>query len=286
MELTESDFLYLGHCPWDETDEYDKFYIDAFGGEVVRCRHCGAIYARKRLNESGLGKFWKNYSSRLHTSDISALEKRRKMYEIDYEFIHGFISNGEVLDIGCGEGNFLDVFARNGYGTSGVEYGSEAASISKKKHRLWEGVLPQIKIDDKFDLIIFRGVLQYVVDPKAYLKKAIDLLNPNGYVYITSQPNGNSLCANLFRDKFTMPVNGVELIAFNEKMLTKYFMDKGCRKAGETYFYEGTPYADVENDIITVAKAIELKRKNQIIDFKSPAFYGNMMTLVYQKCTC
>jgi hypothetical protein len=131
-------------------------------------------------------------------------------------------------------------------------------------------------------LIIFRGVLQYVPDPKAYLEKAIGILADNGHIFITAQPNMESLCFNLFKENFTQSVTGVDFIGYTEKLFNEYFKTKGLKKITDKYFYEETPYANVEEDILRVAKAIEYKRKNQEITFKAPAFYGNMMSLVYK----
>ena len=50
---------------------------------------------------------------------------------------------------------------------------------------------------------------------------------------------------------------------------------------GDGYFYDKTPYANVAEDINLVAKAIKLRQKGETINFKSPPFYGNMMSLIY-----
>lgn len=42
-------------------------------------------------------------------------------------------------------------------------------------------------------------------------------------------------------------------------------------------------HADIENDILKVASAINKIRNGKQLNFKSPAFYGNMMSLVYIK---
>ena len=52
---------------------------------------------------------------------------------------------------------------------------------------------------------------------------------------------------------------------------------------GEKYFYENTPYANVYSDIQKVMAALELKKNGKEINFKAPAFWGNMMSLVYKK---
>ena len=70
---------------------------------------------------------------------------------------------------------------------------------------------------------------------------------------------------------------------FRAEHFVEWFAAKGFEKIAERSFYEETPYASPEADILKVAQAIQLKREGREIDFTSPAFYGNMMSLVYKK---
>lgn len=284
-KLTNDDFKIIDACPWEEDKEniFTHLYYDNFGCEVVKCKKCGIVFARKRLNETGLKKYWDDYLSRVHIHNPTVVKQRQSMYKIDYNFINTYIKKGNVLDVGCGRGDFLTFFENAGFIADGVEFGKEAAVEAKKSHTIYYGEFPKIKFNKKYDLIIFRGVLQYVPEAKAYLNKAINLLKDNGYLFITAQPNVESLCFRLFKDKFTQPVSGSDFIGYSEKIFTRFFFEKGLQKVGEKYFYEETPYANLEDDILKVAKAIEIKRSGGKIDFISPAFYGNMMSLVYRK---
>ena len=137
--------------------------------------------------------------------------------------------------------------------------------------------------EEKFDLVIFRGVLQYVPYPKKYIEKAISLLSSGGHLFITAQPNMNSLAFQLFGKWFTQPVTGVDFVGFSESALTTYLSESGLKKMGECCFYTETPYADEESDLLLMAKAVEYKNKGIEIDFNAPAYWGNMMTLMYRK---
>ena len=53
------------------------------------------------------------------------------------------------------------------------------------------------------------------------------------------------------------------------------------RKVGERYFYPETPYADEENDLLKMARAIQYRHEGKTVDFKAPSYWGNMMTLIY-----
>lgn len=284
-KMTNKDFEILDSCPWDGDNEkaFIHLYYDKFGCEVVKCQKCGIVFARKRLNSIGLKKYWSDYLSRVHIHNPIAVEQRQMMYQIDYNFISNYIKYGKVLDIGCGKGDFLALFEQNGFSADGVEFGKEAAVKAKKMHSVYCGEFPKIDFYKKYDLIIFRGVLQYVPKPKEYLNKAVNLLENNGLIFITAQPNVESLCFKLFKDKFTQPVTGSDFIGYSEKIFTDFFKEQGLLKISERYFYEQTPYANIEDDILKVAKAIKYKRTGKNIDFMSPAFYGNMMSLVYRK---
>lgn len=283
--LVNEDFEILDFCPWggDDEEHFIHLYYDNLGCEIVKCQKCGIVFARKRLNENGLKKYWNDYLSRIHLHNPYAVKQRKLMYQIDYEFINNYIKKGQVLDVGCGKGDFLSLFEQAGFAADGVEFGKEAAIEANKTHTVFYGEFPKINFSRKYNLIIFRGVLQYLPEAKSYLNKAIDLLENNGYIFVTAQPNVDSLCFKLFKNKFTQPVSGSDFIGYSEKILTEFFLYKGLEKVGEKYFYEETPYADVEEDILRVAKAIKYKRLGKEIDFSAPAFYGNMMSLVYRK---
>ncbi len=290
--LTKDDFETLHQCPWDAASSEDAefLYQDDMGCDIVRCLHCGIVYARRRLNGNGLPKYWSDYLSRVHVHDHGAVEKRKRMYQIDYTFSSQFVPMGKVLDVGCGNGSFMGIYEQHGYDVLGVEYGEEAAVTAEKKHRVRYGVFDEMDFgDEKFDLIIFRGVLQYVPYPKRYLSKAYALLESKGasrkggYVFITAQPNMDSLAFHLFGKHFTQPIGGADFIGFTEPILTNYLCDLGMTKSAEQYFYLETPYANEEEDLLKMAKAVECKRAGNLIDFKAPAYWRNMMTLMYQK---
>ena len=199
-EFVDEDFESLDSCPWDDAsvDEATFLYQDDMGCKIVRCSRCGVVYAKRRLNERGLPKYWGDYLSRVHTHDPATVDKRNKMYEIDYAFSHQYVSSGRVLDVGCGNGSFMGVYERHGYDVYGVEYGKEAADTAGKTHRVRYGVFDEMNFgDERFDLIIFRGVLQYVPNPKSYLRKAVSILNNNNSKKTGGVPvyNSTAQCA-------------------------------------------------------------------------------------------
>lgn len=283
--MTEKYFQKVEKCPWCGDEHFFSLYFDRYSAEIRECSKCGLVYSSKVLNEIGLEMYWKDYETEVHNKDEKLKMQRRKMYELDYQYIKNFMEmkNACILDVGCADGQFLDFFDAEGALCEGVEYGEEAYKMASKKYKIYFGDFPTLNIKNKYNLIIFRGVIQYFIHPKKYLKKASELLKPGGMLYITSSPNAESLCFKLFKNRFTVPVGVTDYYGFKEKIITDYLKSEEMSLLCKYDFYLETPYADPVNDIKKVAKALQLSEQNEEIDFNSPPFWGNMLTLVYRK---
>jgi 2-polyprenyl-3-methyl-5-hydroxy-6-metoxy-1,4-benzoquinol methylase len=275
----------LEQCPWCGSPCFEKWGEEVRGFISVQCKDCGLIFVKNRLNQEGLREYYRNYLSTVHQADKGLNVKRDKMYRLEFDFVNRYATNTDVLDIGCSGGYFLDVFKTAGYQCFGIEFGEEAAKQAALKHTVFRGDFLKLDVPKQFDLIVFRGVLEHASNAKAYLEKALGLLRSAGLIYITSTPNAESFCARLFKEHWNQHHPEGHLVHFSKRHFDDYFKAKQFAKVSEQAFYEETPYADLENDILNVARAINYQREQKPIDFTSPAFWGNTMSLIYQKMT-
>jgi len=101
---------------------------------------------------------------------------------------------GDLLDIGCGTGNFLAAARDAGYQTSGTELDRNAASFAREKLGLSRVVgltiaeFAEKYPKDKFDVVTFFEVLEHQAEPAAFLEKVKECLRPGGYIAL-SVPN-------------------------------------------------------------------------------------------------
>lgn len=283
MKFTNEELEVISCCPWCHGNHIVKLFPYEYGN-VCKCE-CGMVFADKILSEKGLRKYWCNYESQIHKGDKKLSAQRQKMYEQDYAFVSKFISGSmkDVLDIGCSNGAFLRIFKKNGFYCEGVEYGEEAKNKASGDFKVYYGTFPEIPISKKYDVITFRGVIQYLKNPKPYFKKAMELLKEGGLIFITASPNSESICFSLFKNMHNLPVKETDYYMYSEKLLTDFFEENGMCLIGEKMTYLGTPYENYREDIKKVAHALQLAEKGEIIDFKSPAFFDNMLTLVYKR---
>lgn len=90
-----------------------------------------------------------------------------------------YLSKGDVLDVGSGEGIF-GVMLGEDFNVTNLEYPGaqvENKSIIKKDFLSW-------KINKKFDGIVFLESLEHVPNPQKYLKKASFLLKNGGFIFV------------------------------------------------------------------------------------------------------
>ena len=100
-------------------------------------------------------------------------------------------SVSSVLEVGVGEGHFLQLARSKGYSIQGVELNpngaARARSLGFQVHELMLYELGR-QIDQRFDAICSFQVLEHVPNPREFLEGMISVLNPGGKIII-SVPN-------------------------------------------------------------------------------------------------
>lgn len=101
----------------------------------------------------------------------------------------------KVLEIGCAEGGLLEIMEANGNYAVGIELSAERAAIAKKKNSKLNVIVGDItdpklpeKVNEKFDLIIIREVIEHVRNKTAAFDNLNALLNDSGYLFISFPP--------------------------------------------------------------------------------------------------
>jgi SAM-dependent methyltransferase len=101
---------------------------------------------------------------------------------------------GELLDIGCGTGNFLAAAREAGYGVTGIELDGNAARFASEQLGL-QRVLPltisefaERHAEERFDVVTFFEVLEHQAAPVEFLQKVKARVRPGGAIAL-SVPN-------------------------------------------------------------------------------------------------
>jgi len=135
---------------------------------------------------------------------------------------------GELLDIGCGTGNFLAAARDAGYGVTGIELDRNAARFAKERLGL-PRIFPlmiadfsELHAEEQFDVVTFFEVLEHQAAPVEFLQKVRACVRPGGAVAL-SVPNRERWLTG--PDVLDYPPN--HFLRWNAGALTKFLRAQG-----------------------------------------------------------
>ena len=108
-----------------------------------------------------------------------------------------------VLDIGCGDGHTLDLYAHHpGVKTYGVDFNVAALELARNNgHNVYAGSFETVDLPSNFfDLVTATHVIEHVEDPRQFLMKVHSVLRSDGILWLET-PNIGSIDARWFRNK-------------------------------------------------------------------------------------
>ncbi len=136
---------------------------------------------------------------------ITRLQQRRWIEKVSRDrlsILCKWVKRGDLLEIGCGTGEFLYLAREFGFNVVGVDASQMLVEIASKK----EIDVRCGRIDDfefsmsRFDVICIFHLIEHIETPKAFLAHLRGLLKRNGILFIIT-PNVESFTNKIFRWK-------------------------------------------------------------------------------------
>ncbi|VVB86552.1 Ubiquinone biosynthesis O-methyltransferase [uncultured archaeon] len=176
-----------------ETKDF-RYHLSDDIFNVVKCRNCGLVFLNPRPEKDEMGKF---YPSGYYNASPGKSEKafcnfvnRSKINKIKELKQHG-----RILDIGCGNGDFLSVFSPEEWELYGIEPNPVGYNLTRRRTKIntLNETLAGCKFPDNFfDVITLWHVLEHIYEPNEELKEIGRILKDDG-ILVVSVPNINSL---------------------------------------------------------------------------------------------
>jgi 2-polyprenyl-3-methyl-5-hydroxy-6-metoxy-1,4-benzoquinol methylase len=210
---------------------YERYYTHQDNGTPGRGKRnkSGGIY-RRALS----GYLHQRYGSTQHpawpigASALQALPALRRRYDREYRNLPACPEQGTLLDIGCGNGTFLELARGCGWRVVGVE--PDALAVQQAKARgldVLHGSLDQLDgHQEVFDQITLSHVIEHLHDPRQVLIRCLELLKPGGRLWIET-PNGLSIGHQTFGAAWRGLETPRHLILFTWGNLTQALQDLG-----------------------------------------------------------
>jgi 2-polyprenyl-3-methyl-5-hydroxy-6-metoxy-1,4-benzoquinol methylase len=197
----------ISNCIICNTDMVSKDSFTDKSCDTIKCSKCGFTWQWYQPTQKTLNEFYKSSKPMELWTDIKKSTKETIRQGEKFSFIWDFIYHAgvkSVLDVGCGNGVFLDRLDSN-IKRVGIEPNQN--SYGKKPYKVYESYqhfvlsLPAtdniINIDRsdneyQYDMITMFGVLEHLKDPISEVKRYIKFLKKDGY-FVVIVPNIDSL---------------------------------------------------------------------------------------------
>ena len=203
-------------CPWCNSVnnsvflELKDYFLTQEDFKITECHDCKLLFTTPCPSTSQIGNYYKSNDYLSHNEQkkglVPLIYRNVKKINIKNKFSmidHYRAINKNILDIGCGVGDFLLYAKNNGYNVVGIEPDSEAREIAEKK--LNTKIFSPDELnnipDESFDVITMWHVLEHVSDLKTEISHLERLLKSNGQL-ILALPNYKSYDAEYYRDKW------------------------------------------------------------------------------------
>lgn len=183
------------HCPVCEGTETRPHWSKS-SVTLVQCRSCGMVFANPIQAEMADASHYNHIAARYYlapaklASDFSPVRYAREV-----RLLQSRCPSGRVLDVGCCTGGFLYALQQTGrYKVLGADAASPALAHARQLGipTLDASFLRHDFGDLQFDALTFWAVLEHVVNPMDFLRKAASLTVPMGWVFVLV-PNLDSL---------------------------------------------------------------------------------------------
>ncbi len=194
------------------------FIKEINGYKLYQCARCGIIFSDPMKNP---GSSWYENAE---IYQIGRLFSTGKTAWYHNQFLKmGEAKGKNIMDLGCGFGQFLNAAKNLGYDAYGIDFDTQSLEVAREKFKLTN--ISQATIEEfikinpeiKFDYVTFFEVLEHVASPVDFINGLKKLLKTNGQIAF-SFPNRDRLFDPLGEDD--NPPN--HLTKWNENSLIKF----------------------------------------------------------------
>jgi len=165
------------------------FKIDKWN--ILKCRKCGhavvdPVPQEKEVIDSYGKKYFDTHYDYFKSNSSEFKKRVRDNYGKLKKFVLKEKSSGELLDVGCGRGYFLQAGSKH-FKSTGFDISAENFAFINDELKIdlkvdnWDNVYFE---KEKFDVITFWHSLEHFLDPRLYLSKSINWLKSDGIIVI------------------------------------------------------------------------------------------------------
>lgn len=175
--------------------------------QLRRCKSCGFVYLASWRESLARADELYDYYSHIRESDLPrrhSPENRARHLQF-LEELEAHVGGRRLLDVGCGDGQFLQSAGEAGWEAFGIDLSQDAVGLCRNLG------LDAAEIDfhssaldsRRFDVIVMSELIEHVPSPAGFLARAAELLDEGGVLYLTT-PNFGSLARRILKENWSV----------------------------------------------------------------------------------
>ncbi len=175
--------------------------------QIVACCNCSMLYANPVDETLLTGEFYDQLATPFYLSqDKLESDYAPVRFNRELKLFRRFCPRGRVLDVGCSTGGFLAQLTRRfgkEYEVLGIDVAGPALDYAQAKGVpvVRESYLAAGFDHGHFGAVTFWAVLEHLPEPRLFLSRTADVLEPAGLCFILV-PNFQSLAVRLLGSKY------------------------------------------------------------------------------------
>ena len=175
--------------------------------ELLQCEACELIRLKPRLDDSALSQL---YDEEFYFSTGWALRGIAEMviHQIQrtrQRRVERHVRSGALLDIGSGDGRFVDHMAKAGWDATGLDFSPSAQALAEQRNGggrfLCGSLFDHDFAPESVDAVTLWQVLEHIAEQREFLVRTHALMRPGG-VFIAAVPNIDGLSAQLAGERW------------------------------------------------------------------------------------
>jgi 2-polyprenyl-3-methyl-5-hydroxy-6-metoxy-1,4-benzoquinol methylase len=270
----------------------DKIFLSA-GGEwsMYKCQACGSAYLDPRPTIESIGMAYRNYFTHKSAQDRSTtlaaraalnlangyLKKAYGMQGESANWLGYYLAKlfpsyrsiadaairhlphpnpgAKLLDVGCGNGDFLVRAQNTGWQVTGIDPDPKAAAVARSRGLdiRDSDIFELDACQERFDGITLNHVIEHVHDPIATLHACHELLKPGGWLWLET-PNINAAGHRRYGESWRGLEPPRHLVLFTRESLVSVMESQGFTEIADMPYRPVSRYMYTQSELIRAGK--------------------------------